>query len=177
MNGFNEHKYMRLNMVESYGGSENGSTPKSSTIIGGLSIINHQFWGSPIYRTPPYDMLPYDPRIWILRQQLRGTAWHQDFFMFCFTFYWLAKAYRTIKNTHLFYVECIIIAEKNVTTANLFFKCVPHSNEKLSFVLLEKRQNKMSYIRSFLHISPPFPRPNLDTVNHPWTHLWKTWSN
>ena len=35
------------------GGSENGGTPKSSILIG-FSIINHPFWGTPIFGNPPY---------------------------------------------------------------------------------------------------------------------------
>ena len=33
------------------GVSENGGTPKSSILIG-ISIINHPFWGTPIWETP-----------------------------------------------------------------------------------------------------------------------------
>ena len=35
-----KHRYM--------GVSENGGTPKSSNLIG-ISIINHPFWGTPIF--------------------------------------------------------------------------------------------------------------------------------
>ena len=33
------------------GVSENGGTPKSSNLIG-ISIINHPFWGTPIFGNP-----------------------------------------------------------------------------------------------------------------------------
>ena len=33
------------------GVSENGGTPKSSILIG-ISIVNHPFWGTPILETP-----------------------------------------------------------------------------------------------------------------------------
>ena len=35
------------------GVSTNGGTPKSSILMG-FSMINHPFWGSPIFRKPPY---------------------------------------------------------------------------------------------------------------------------
>ena len=40
------------------GVSENSGTPKSSILIG-FSIINHPFWGTPIFGSPPYT-IPMD---------------------------------------------------------------------------------------------------------------------
>ena len=39
-------------MFNSMDGSENSGTPKSSILIG-FSIINHPFWGTPIFGNTP----------------------------------------------------------------------------------------------------------------------------
>ena len=41
------------------GVSENSGTPKSSILIG-FSIINHPFWGTPIFETPIYVIRDFD---------------------------------------------------------------------------------------------------------------------
>jgi len=38
------------------GVSENGGTPKSSILVG-ISIINHPFWGTPIFGNTHIEML------------------------------------------------------------------------------------------------------------------------
>ena len=57
--------------------SENGGTPKSSILIG-ISIINHPFWGTPIFlETPiylgkPWEMIQFDRRMRCWSQSLTG---------------------------------------------------------------------------------------------------------
>ena len=46
-------KHQRLDLALHMGVSENSGTPKSSTLIG-FSIINHPFWGTPIFLKHPY---------------------------------------------------------------------------------------------------------------------------
>ena len=51
--------------------SENSGTPKSS-ILGGLSIINHPFWGTPIFGNthmiPAENLLTLQREIFVDRQ-------------------------------------------------------------------------------------------------------------
>ena len=41
--------------------SENGGTPKSAILIG-FSIINHPFWGTPIFGNTHMEHLPHEKK-------------------------------------------------------------------------------------------------------------------
>ncbi len=49
-------QYIQSSKIQYTGVSKNRGTPKSSILIG-FSIINHPFWGSPIFGNTHTDML------------------------------------------------------------------------------------------------------------------------
>ena len=57
------------------GVSKNNGTPKSSILIG-FSIINHPFWGTPIFGNT--HLINFDPKggakIWVLRDSWRSAS-------------------------------------------------------------------------------------------------------
>ena len=57
---------------------ENGGTPKSSILVG-LSIVNHPFWGTPYFWKHPYGSKWYPSRIQQAFLPIRGSTippWH-----------------------------------------------------------------------------------------------------
>ena len=48
----------KVETTRNLGVSENGGTPKSSILIG-FSIINHPFWGTPIFGTPTRNLVDF----------------------------------------------------------------------------------------------------------------------
>ena len=55
------------------GVSENGGTPKSSNLIG-ISIINHPFWGTPIFGNTQM-VRSYSGNVWLHTEKSSGSRW------------------------------------------------------------------------------------------------------